>query len=127
MAAVPRVHSASHRDRRPVAVAKTSTPSEAQCLWLEPTLKLTLLFAVAALLSTSGLRLLQSAATRLERLQELDAELQLTERRVQILKNDFARVFSTAEARTVMQEQGNWIQPGQKRIVWQESSPETSR
>ncbi|ABB57943.1 hypothetical protein [Synechococcus elongatus] len=127
MAAVPRVRSTSHRDRPPVAVAKTSTAAAAPCLWLEPTLKLTLLLAVATLLSTSGLRLLQSASTRLERLQELDAELQLTERRVQILKNDFARVFSTAEARTVMQEQGNWIQPGQKRIVWQESSPETSR
>ncbi|AZB73026.1 hypothetical protein [Synechococcus elongatus] len=126
--AAPQVRSASPRDRRPVTVTQASTAkATGEWLWLEPTVKLTLLFAVAALLSTSGLRLLQSAATRLERLQELDAELQLTERRVQILKNDFARVFSTAEARTVMQEQGNWIQPGQKRIVWQEASPESSR
>lgn len=127
MAAARRVPSPSPRDRQPRVVTKAPAPSTEPWPWLEPTLKLSLLLAVTALLSTSGLRLLQSSATRLERLQELDAELQLTENRVQILKNDFARVFSTAEARTVLQEQGNWIQPGQKRIVWQEPSPETSR
>lgn len=127
MAAAPQVRPASPRDRRPVATTPTTAPHSGEWLWLEPTVKLTLLLAVATLLGLSGLRLLQSSATRLERLQELDAELQLTEKRVQILKNDFARVFSTAEARTVMQEQGNWIQPGQKRIVWQEASAESSR
>lgn len=110
-----------HRRDRPMAVVNQAAASSSDSVtWLEPSLKLALLLAVTLLLGSSGLRLLQSASTRVDRLQELDAELQLTESRVQVLKNDFARVFSTSEARTVMQEQGNWIQPGQKRIVWQE-------
>lgn len=60
-----------------------------------------------------------------EKLQEIRAEVSLTQGRVNQSRADFNRYFDPSLAKTVMQEQSNRVDPQQRPVILQESeSPE---
>ena len=56
-----------------------------------------------------------------EKLQEIQAEVNLTQGRVNQSRSDFNRYFDPSEAKSVMQEQSNRIDPQQRPVILQES------
>lgn len=50
-------------------------------------------------------------------LQEIRSEVELAEGRVERLRTDFNRYFDPQQARSVMQEQSNRIEPGQRPLI----------
>jgi apolipoprotein N-acyltransferase len=56
-----------------------------------------------------------------EKLQEIQAEVNLTQGRVNQSRSDFNRYFDPSEAKTVMQEQSNRVDPQQRPVILQES------
>lgn len=57
--------------------------------------------------------------TQQQRLQEIKTEVTSTEKRVQILRQEFDRYFDPQQAQAIMQEQSNRFEPGQRQIFWQ--------
>ncbi|TAG94654.1 MAG: hypothetical protein EAZ09_10930 [Oscillatoriales cyanobacterium] len=55
-----------------------------------------------------------------EKLQEIQAEVNLTEKRVNQSRSDFNRYFDPSLAKTVMQEQSNRVDPQQRPVILQE-------
>ncbi|MEZ2227652.1 MULTISPECIES: hypothetical protein [unclassified Microcoleus] len=56
-----------------------------------------------------------------EKLQEIQAEVNITEKRVNQSRSDFNRYFDPSLAKTVMQEQSNRVDPQQQPVILQES------
>lgn len=56
-----------------------------------------------------------------EKLQEIQAEVNLTQGRVNQSRSDFNRYFDPNEAKSLMQEQSNRIDPQQRPVILQES------
>ncbi|MBE9184776.1 hypothetical protein IQ270_08645 [Microcoleus sp. LEGE 07076] len=56
-----------------------------------------------------------------EKLQEIQAEVNLTQERVDKSRSDFNRYFDPSLAKTVMQEQSNRVDPQQRPVILQES------
>jgi hypothetical protein len=56
-----------------------------------------------------------------EKLQEIQAEVNLTQGRVNQSRSDFNRYFDPSEAKSVMQEQSNRVDPQQRPVILQES------
>ncbi|MEK0180601.1 MAG: hypothetical protein EAZ78_23830 [Oscillatoriales cyanobacterium] len=56
-----------------------------------------------------------------EKLQEIQAEVNITEKRVNQSRSDFNRYFDPSLAKTVMQEQSNRVDPQQQSVILQES------
>ncbi len=60
-----------------------------------------------------------------EKLHEIQAEVNLTQGRVNQSRSDFNRYFDPSLAKTVMQEQSNRVDPQQRPVILQEpDSPE---
>ncbi len=103
------------RRRRPAAPARA----------LHPDLKIELLVrgslcALVLLASCwSAFSLLGTLRQRHERLAELQAELTLTRNRVSHLRKDFTRVFSPTQSGEIVLEQSHWVEPQQRRVVWE--------
>ncbi|MGB3263179.1 MAG: hypothetical protein WBA89_04410 [Microcoleus sp.] len=55
-----------------------------------------------------------------EKLQEIKAEVNLTQERVDKSRSDFNRYFDPSLAKTVMQEQSNRVDPQQRPVILQE-------
>lgn len=55
-----------------------------------------------------------------EKLQEIQAEVNLTQGRVNQSRSDFNRYFDPNEAQSVMQEQSNRVDPKQRPVILQE-------
>ncbi|MFM9264304.1 hypothetical protein [Tychonema sp. BBK16] len=55
-----------------------------------------------------------------EKLQEIQAEVNLTQKRVNQSRSDFNRYFDPSQAKTVMQEQSNRVDPQQRAVILQE-------
>lgn len=56
-----------------------------------------------------------------EKLQEIQAEVNLTQGRVDKSRSDFNRYFDPSLAKSAMQEQSNRIDPQQRPVILQES------
>jgi len=56
-----------------------------------------------------------------EKLHEIQAEVNLTQGRVDKSRSDFNRYFDPSLAKTVMQEQSNRIDPQQRQVILEES------
>jgi hypothetical protein len=76
------------------------------------------LAALSALVQLFPYQISQSA-----KLEELQVAVQSADERVQKIQSKFSYYFDPSQARRVMQEQTNRIDPRQRQIVWQESDP----
>jgi uncharacterized membrane protein (DUF106 family) len=77
--------------------------------------------AVNVLLSAAALsalvKLLPYYQFQQEKLQEIQTEVKLTQGRVSDLRTDFSRYFDPQQAKNIMQEQSNRVNPGQRPVI----------
>lgn len=116
---------ASQRPRRPRRRPSSKARVDRVAVW-ETGLKLAVdvtisLGAVAALV-----RLVPSHLTSRVELQKLEAEVEATEQRVEILQAEFGRYFDPQQTKALMQEESQLVDPHQRRVIWTEPKTEPS-
>ena len=84
---------------------------------LEPTAKLAVNIVLSTAALTALVQLLHYQGSQLQKLDEIQTQVKLIEGRVNLLQTDFARYFDPQQAKNVMQEQSNRLDPGQRQVV----------
>ena len=92
-----------------------------QTLAAETGVKLTVNIVLSVCAISALIQLLPHYRAVQEKLQEIQAEVNLTQGRVDKSRSDFNRYFDPSEAKTVMQEQSNRVDPQQRPVILQES------
>lgn len=92
-----------------------------QGILLENTAKLFASTAIASLALYGLAQLLPQVWSQQQKSQEISREVKQTEGRVNTLRQDFSVYFDPRQAETVMKEQSNLIQPGQRQVFLQQS------
>lgn len=92
-------------------------PSRA--LVLENTAKLFAYGAISALTVCSLVQLLPYLWSQQQKWQEIDTEVKQAEGRVKHLRQDFSRYFDPRQTPTLMKEQSNLVEPGQRQVFLQ--------
>ncbi len=87
---------------------------------IETTAKLTASVVLSAVAVTSLIKLLPYQWSQQEKLSEVQTEVNLAEGRVKHLRTDFNRYFDPQQTKSIMQEQSNRVNPGQRQVVLQE-------
>ena len=96
-----------------------------QMLAAETGVKLAVNVVLSVCATSALIQLLPHYRAVQEKLQEIQAEVNLTQGRVDRSRSDFNRYFDPSLAKTVMQEQSNRVNPQQRPVILQESaSPE---
>ena len=117
----PRPHLQTLEHRR--KVTRTKRPQRNRdhgAIVGETTAKLVVNLMLCAAAFTGLIKLWPYHSSQQTKLREVRAELKLTEKRVQNLKEDFSRSFDPRQAKSVMQEQSFRVDPAQRQVVWQE-------
>ncbi len=122
----------SPRVARPPSNLPSSRPSSSkrshphQILAAEAGVKLAVNIVLSVCATSALIQLLPHYRAVQEKLQEIQAEVNLTEKRVNQSRSDFNRYFDPSLAKTVMQEQSNRVDPQQRPVILQElDAPET--
>ena len=89
---------------------------------LESTVKLTANIAISAIAISGLLHLIPYQQSQQEKLQEIGQEVDQAEARVGKLQTDFTRYFDPQQASSVIQEQSNLVNPGQRQVILLNSS-----
>lgn len=84
---------------------------------IETTTKLVVNVLLSAVAVAGTAQLLHHQWFQQERLQEIQAEVNLTQERVGRLQTDFNRYFDPQQTQNVMQEQSNRVATNQRRII----------
>lgn len=84
---------------------------------LQTTVKLTVNVLLSAAAVSALVKLLPYYQSQQEKLQEIQTEVKLTEGRVNRLRTDFNRYFDPQQAKNIMQEQSNRVNPGQRPVI----------
>jgi len=84
---------------------------------LQATAKLTVNVLISAAAVSALVKLLPYHWSQQEKLQEISSEVNLTEGRVNQLRTDFNRYFDPQQTKTIMQEQSNRVDPGQRPVI----------
>ncbi|MBD2123217.1 hypothetical protein [Trichocoleus sp. FACHB-262] len=103
------------RQRRKPAKAATKLPVG---LVMETTLKLAVNVTLSVAAVSTLMRILPYQLSQQEKLQEIRAEVNVTEGRVNRLRDDFSRHFDPQQTKALMQEQSNRVDPKQLQVVW---------
>ena len=101
-----RVHPRSHRRRYSYRV-----------MALENTAKLAVKILLSAAAVSALVKILPYQLSQQEKLGEIQTEVKLREGRVNRLQTDFSRYFDPQQAKSIMQEQSNRLDPGQRQVV----------
>ncbi len=104
----PRVVSRPHRKLRQRSY---------QIMAVETTTKIVVNLAICAVASSALVQLLPNHWSQQEKLRDIRTEVKLMEGRVDSLKSEFSRNFDPRQAKSIMQQQGNRVDPNQKSIV----------
>ncbi len=97
-----------------------------QTLAAEAGVKLVVNIVLSVCATSALIQLLPHYRAVQEKLQEIQAEVNLTQKRVNQSRSDFNRYFDPSLAKTVMQEQSNRVDPQQRPVILQElDGPET--
>jgi hypothetical protein len=91
-----------------------------QILAAEAGIKLAVNIVLSVCATSALIQLLPHYRAVQEKLQEIQAEVNLTEKRVNQSRSDFNRYFDPSLAKTVMQEQSNRVDPQQHPVILQE-------
>ena len=84
---------------------------------IENTAKLTVSVVLSVVTVSSLIKLLPYQWSQQEKLWEVQTEVKLTEGRVNHLRTDFNRYFDPQQTKSIMQEQSNRVNPGQRQVV----------
>jgi hypothetical protein len=87
-------------------------------LALETSMKIAMNVLIAGIAVTSLCKVIPHRIAQQEKLQELNAEVKLTEQRVSQLKIDFNRSFDRGQERQIVQEQTHFTDPNRTPVVW---------
>jgi hypothetical protein len=79
-------------------------------------LAVNVLLSVVAIVALT--KLLSYKVTQEAKLQELDVAVRATNDRVRTVKSNFKQYFDSSQARSLMQQQTNRIDPTQRQIIW---------
>lgn len=109
----------SPRVTRRTSSRKRSHPH--QTLAAETGVKLTINIVISVCATSALIQLLPHYRAVQEKLQEIQAEVNLTQGRVDKSRSDFNRYFDPSLSKTVMQEQSNRVDPQQRPVILQES------
>ena len=109
--------SARRTRRRPT---QSSSPHSHEYRWLvaEITTKLIASGVIAGIATVGLIRLIPYQLNQQAKFQEVRAEVEETERRVDNLRNNFTRHFDPQQSRNIMQEQSPRLDPNSRRIFW---------
>lgn len=88
-----------------------------QSMAVQTTVKLTVNVLLSAAAVSALVKLLPYYQSQQEKLQEIQTEVKLTEGRVNRLRTDFNRYFDPQQAKNIMQEQSNRVNPGQRPVI----------
>jgi hypothetical protein len=108
----------------PRVVRRTSSRPRShphQTLAAETGVKLTVNIVISVCAASALIQLLPHYQAVQEKLQEIQAEVNLTQGRVDKSRSDFNRYFDPSLAKSAMQEQSNRIDPQQRPVILQES------
>ncbi len=103
------------RQRRKIQKSKAQVPAG---LVMETVFKLGMNVVLSAAAVSTLTRILPYQLSQQEKLQEIRAEVNVTEGRVNRLRDDFGRHFDPQQARSIMHEQSNRVDPKQLQVVW---------
>ena len=103
--------------RRPAKAAKSSTNVPVG-LVVETTLKLAVNVTLSVAAVSTLTRILPYQLSQQEKLQEIRAEVNVTEGRVNRLRDEFSHHFDPQQTKSIMQEQSNRVDPKQLQVVW---------
>jgi len=118
------VHYQSSRPKRVHPKHTLRQPQQRhRALAYEITLKLAVNVLVSAAAIIALARLLPYNQAQESKLQELNATVKSTSDRVQRVRTEFSYYFDPHQARTIMQEQSDRIDPQRRPIVWTSPKP----
>lgn len=89
----------------------------------ETSVKLAVNMMLSVVAISALVQLLPHNRTGQEKLQQIQAEVQQTETRVNQLQAEFNRSFDPQQVKTIMQEQSHRVDPTQLRVIWLEKRP----
>lgn len=84
---------------------------------LENTAKVAVNLVISAAALSSLVHLLPYLWSQQQKWQEVYTQVQQTQTRVDSLRTDFSRYFDPQQAKTVMKEQSNRLEPGQRPVI----------
>jgi cell division protein FtsB len=110
---------------KPVRRSKT-TPQRRQqqqqarhrVLAIETSMKIAMNVVISTIALTTLFNVIPNRFSQQQKLQELKAEVGITEQRVNQLKTDFNRAFDSSQERQIAQEQTHFTDPNRTPIVW---------
>jgi len=114
--------SASSR-RRPPRISQHRLSHNRRVLTVETTVKLGVNLILSAFSLSALIQILPQHRSASEKVQDIRAEVKMTEERVIKEKEEFSRYFDPQQTKSIMQEQGNRIDPSQKPIIFLEERP----
>jgi cell division protein FtsB len=85
---------------------------------IEASLKIGINVLIAGVALTTLFNVVPHRVAQQQKLQELQAEVKVTEKRVNQLKTNFNRVFDKGQERQIAQEQTYFTDPNRTPIVW---------
>ena len=103
-------HRSSHSKRK----------SPHQAIAIETTAKLVANLVLSVCAASALVQLLPYHQSVQGKLREVQGEVKLTQGRVEQARTEFNRNFDPAEAKSIMQEQSNRVDPQQRPVVWVE-------
>jgi hypothetical protein len=103
--------------RRPTQASNLHSP-EYRWLVAEITTKLIASGVIAGVAIVGLIRLIPYQLNQQAKFQEVKAEVEETERRVDNLRSSFTRHFDPQQSRNIMQEQSPRLDPNSRRIFW---------
>ncbi|PPT05975.1 hypothetical protein CKA32_004474 [Geitlerinema sp. FC II] len=113
----------SPRPRRPRRRSSSKVRGDRVAIW-ETSLKLAADVTVSFVAVAALVRLVPSHLTSRVELQKLEAEVETTEQRVEVLQAEFGRYFDPQQTKVLMQEESQLVDPHQRRVVWTEPRTE---
>lgn len=107
-------------------INKRPRPNPHHTLAAEAGVKLTVNIVISVCATSALIQLLPHYRAVQEKLQEIQAEVNLTQGRVEKSRSEFNRYFDPSLAGSAMQEQTNRVDPQQRPVILQESgTPES--
>lgn len=85
---------------------------------IEVSLKIGVNVLISGVALTTLFNMISHRIAQQQKLQELQAEVQVTEQRVNQLKTDFNQAFDPGQERQIVQEQTHFVDPNRTPIVW---------
>ena len=115
--------------RKPRSQARSSQQKKRhhhRAIAIETSIKLGVNLALSGVAIAALGQLVPYSMVQHSKLREIKTEVKATEGRVGHVKAEFSRYFDPRQAKVIMQEQTNRVDPSQRQIVWGDATSETA-